>query len=88
MADIPDFTGESFDDIKELRKELTRALRELDEDANAPAVVNLGKNVVIAWYNDKETPLPDGYKTADGKDGTFDMRKHFTHEYFYIQKVR
>ena len=88
MANIPNFESEEFDDPKELRKELTRVLRDINKDANAPVSINLGKKVVLVWYNDKETPLPTGYERADGQNGTVDMRQYNQSGFYYIQKVR
>lgn len=85
MAYIPDFTSESFDDPKEFRKELTRVLRDLAADGRKVQDINLGKNVCIAWVDDAQTVLPDGYEIANGQNGTFNFKDE---KIIYIQKVR
>ena len=72
MANIPDFTAEAFDDPMELRKQLSRALKELAQDVSKPVDIYIGKNVVIGWVDDGKTPLPQGYEVANGQRGTFD----------------
>ena len=84
MAQIPDFTDKNFDDVKLLREELTKALRALNRQVNSPDDVDLGKNTVLGWVDDGKTPLPDGYKVADGTNGTFDAK---TSKIIYIQRV-
>lgn len=88
MANIADLTSETFDDNAELRRELTRMLNELNRDVNATVDVTLGKKVALVWFNDKTTPLPNGYFMADGQNGTDDFRPYFTADYYFIQKVR
>lgn len=85
MAQIPDFTGEVFDDNKIFRQELTKVLSMLNKDANAPVETDLGANTVLAWVDDGKTVLPDGYELADGQKGTFDYSNS---KIVYIQKVR
>ena len=85
MANIPNFESEEFDDPKELRKELSRVLRDINKDANRPEDVTLGSNVVLAWIDDGKTVLPKGYEIADGQKGTFDANKS---KIIYIQKVK
>lgn len=84
MAQVPDFTDKTFDDAKLFREELTKALRVLSRQVNSPDDVDLGKNTVLAWVDDGKTPLPDGYKKADGTNGTFDAK---TSTIIYIQRV-
>lgn len=84
MALIPNLTSKEYDDPQKLREALQRALDDINRDANKPLDIVLGDNVILAWVDDGVTPIPRGYKVADGTNGTFDAK---TSKIIQIQKV-
>lgn len=84
MAQIPNFTDEVFNDEAEFKRQLTAVLKDLNKDANKPTPFPLKKNGLYIWVDDGETPIPQGYAKADGKNMTFDAS---VEKLIYLQKV-
>lgn len=69
--DIPDIRQYSFSDEQKFKEALNTALEQIVKQIGAVKEPDALSNQIIQWYNDGATPIPKGYKLADGNNGTF-----------------